>query len=240
MAVYNQQTPNDPDLADALNLLQKQIFLNLNCHHVATIQEFDALTQRAKATINYTKTYFRPISGATTTETVQVSYPVLVDCPVIVLGGGQGSIQFPITKGDECLALFNDRDIDNWLQGTTTQPVNSGRLHSFADAILLVGVRSLPNVLTSYPTDHVAVKFGTTVIKLYADKASIEVGATMKMEMNATGKLSITNSAVEFVGALSQLFKDIQQGMVSTMLGPQPLQMPTYNADLAQLDTFKE
>lgn len=149
--LVNNSVPNDPTLSDLLDLLKKEIFLNLNCCHVGTVQQFNPSTQTVYATINYTKTYFQLNSVTGLYNPVQVAYPTLINCPLFILRGGPVSLTFPINQGDECLLLFNDRDIDNWYaNGTQTQPVASQRLHAFNDAFALVGVRSTPNQLTTY------------------------------------------------------------------------------------------
>jgi hypothetical protein len=145
--------PNEPTLSDLLDLLKKEIFLDLNCHHVGTIQSFQATTQTVYATVNYTKTYFQLNTATGLYGPVQVNYPTLINCPLIVLRGGPVSLTFPIAKGDECILIFNDRDIDSWFaNGSSTQAVASARLHAFTDAFALVGVKSTPNVLTAYDT----------------------------------------------------------------------------------------
>lgn len=150
------QAPTDPTLADALNLLKKDIFLNINCHHIGTVQSFDSIKQRATATVNYKKTFFKLNTATKVYNPVLIDYPMLIDCPVVCLGGGPTASTFPIIQGDECLVLFNDRDMDNWYQGGGNGAVATPRLHSFADGIILVGLRSLANRLTFYdPTRYV-------------------------------------------------------------------------------------
>lgn len=154
--------PNEPQLSDLLGLLKKDIMLSLAAHHIGTVQSFDASNQTATATINYKKTYFQldPVSGDYVP--VLVDYPILIDCPVICLGGGLGALTFPIKAGDECVVLFNDRDLDTWFQGGSGGAVATPRLHSFSDAMILVGVRSLAKVLTDYDEERSSLKYGTT------------------------------------------------------------------------------
>jgi hypothetical protein len=232
--------PNEPELKDLVNLVKKDIFLSLNCHHVGTIQTFDSANQTATATINYKRTYFKPDPITGGSVPYLVDYPLLLDCPVICLGGGAASLRFPITTGDECLILFNDRDIDNWLStSSTSSGVATTRLHSFSDGIILVGVRSVSNVLESYSNSAVELVYGGNKISLDATKFKADLASGVSLEIDATGKLKITNGVGEFVSMLVQLFNDIQSGLVTTLLGPQPLIMPTFSTDLAELESFK-
>lgn len=52
------------------------------------------------------------------------------------------------------------------------------------------------------------------------------------------GKLSITKGNAEFVASVIKLLQDIQNAFTVTMLGNQPLVMPTFAEDLLQLQTF--
>jgi hypothetical protein len=147
--------PVEPTLADLLNLLKKEIFIDMNCHHLATIQSFNSTNQTATATMNYTKTVFQldPTTGLY--QPVQQDYPLMVDMPVIVLGGGQGNLTFPIAAGDQCVVLFNDRSIDNWFQSGQKGPVASSLFHCFSDGLVLVGLNSLNSLISNYDTIRV-------------------------------------------------------------------------------------
>lgn len=258
--VQQNQLPNQPELKDLLDLLKKDIFLNLNCHAIATVQSFDAANQTANVTINYKKVYFEPnvLTGGYTQKLVD--YPILTDCPVIALGGGNGALTFPIATGDECIVFFNDRDMDNWFNGSSSSPIATPRKHSFADAVILVGVRSLATKLVSYngtdielrtkdgnvkiaingEGEYIKASMGEDVsLEITADYIKGIVGAGMSFEVSSDGKVKFTNAGGELIAALSQLFTDIQNGLVSTALGPQQLQMPTFPTDLAILDGFK-
>lgn len=246
--------PNNPELKDLLDFFGKDLKLNFNCHHIGNIQVFNSTNQTAQVTINYTKTFLQIDDSGNTSITTQ-NYPMLISCPVICLGGGTGSLTFPILPGDECLVLFNDRDLDNWFSGSSSAAPASTRLHSFADAIVLVGLRSLPKVLVNYDTNAVTLQNGVNSVKVYdnealitvanntislqSDKAIVNLSTGVSLELDATGKLKITNLTGEFVSSLVQLFNDVQTGTVTTMLGPEPLVMPTFTTDLAVLQSFK-
>jgi hypothetical protein len=156
--------PSEPSLKDLLDLLKKDILLSLNAHHIGTIQSFNSAKQTATATINYPKTYYQLNSVTGLYNPVLVNYPLLVDCPVICLGGGTTALTFPIQTGDECLALFNDRAIDNWFSGGAGAALSNPRLHSFSDGLILVGLRSLGNVLTNYDSTRAVLRNGTTLV----------------------------------------------------------------------------
>lgn len=160
-AVLNQLAA-DIDLKDALDQLRKNIFQSLNCHAIATIQNFNPANQTVQATVNYTQT--RYVLQAGQYVATQVNYPLVVDCPVVVMGGGSGYVSFPIASGDQALIIFNDRDMDNWWAGSQNGPVNSNRMHSFADCIAIVGLHSMLNPIQSYDAIRALLKAGSAVV----------------------------------------------------------------------------
>jgi hypothetical protein len=164
----------DPTQADVLALHRAGIFTSMNCHHVGTVREFDATNQTAKATINYKQTVVQPNADTGVYQQVLVDYPILVDCPVVFLGGGASALTFPVAAGDECLILFNDRDFDDWFSGSNAGQPPTPRAHSFSDGIIVVGIRSLANVLSGFDSTRAslrngaaAVAVGPSLVKIY-------------------------------------------------------------------------
>jgi hypothetical protein len=59
--------------------------------------------------------------------------------------------------------LFNDRDIDNWFTNNGNQ-TNSNRLHSFSDAVLIVGLRPANSAIASFDMNRILLKKGNAVV----------------------------------------------------------------------------
>lgn len=176
--------PADPSLRDALNVAKREIMLGLLCHHIGVIEEFDDAKQTAKITIAYTKTFLQQEDDGSTTE-IPVEYPILSGCPVVFLGGGDSTLTFPVAKGDECIVLFNDRDFDNWYQGNLGAEVASPRLHSFADAIAIIGVRSDPKAIEAFDMERAVLKKGAALVGVGKDdKVKIAGNATTPTTLN--------------------------------------------------------
>ena len=188
------QKMTDPNLMDLLNIFKKQMFFDLNCHHIATIQSFDPEKQTVSATINYKKSYLRRDADGIY-KTVLLDYPILLDCPAVILGGGNAALTMPIAKGDQCLMLFNDRDIDNWFQSGQVGAVASARAHSMSDGFALVGVRSLANPLTDYDSARAVLRNGTTLVG---------VGEELIL-LNNAGGVSLGASLTNLITALTNL-----------------------------------
>jgi hypothetical protein len=176
--IVQNSTPTEPSLSDLLNLLKKEIFIDLNCHHLATIQSFNSTTQTVQATINYTKTSFTLDVSTNLYVATQTNYPLIVDMPVVILGGGSAYLTMPIAQGDQCIILFNDRSIDNWFQGGQVGPVATSRFHSFADGVALVGLNYLTGTgnttaLMNYDSARAVLRNGTTGVGVSTTKVKI-------------------------------------------------------------------
>lgn len=85
-----------------------------------------------------------------------------------------------------------------------------------------------------YASDGVTVLSSIKV----SDDVTIET-ELLTVKIGAAGTLAATNETGEFTAAIIQLFTDIMGGLTDTLIGPQPLVMPTFIEDLAILQTFK-
>ncbi len=161
----------DPEFSDYMDAFKSYLKIEFNCHAIGIVEDFYPDQQFVDVSLVYTKTEYVVENGVQVAK--YVPYPILTSVPIIVLGGGISYMSFPITRGDQCLLLFNDRDIDNWFLGSTNSPPNSSRLHSFADAIAIVGIRNKSNAIASYDLNRVVLAYGTTMVRVGADKVGI-------------------------------------------------------------------
>jgi len=166
---------NDASLSDLLMFFKKDIFTSLNCHAIGTIQSFDPSNQTCQATINYKQTAYKD-SPTGVQEVYFQDYPPIIGAPVIILSGGGANLTFPIQPGDECLILFNDRDFDNWWSSGQTKENKRGRVHSYTDAVVLVGLKSLAKKMANYDTSHAQLTWGNA--KLGITNAKVLVSNT--------------------------------------------------------------
>lgn len=181
MTLQNK-TIMDPGLTDTLLALKLDIFRNMNCVKIGSIQSFDVAKKTAKIQILFKRVL---PNGSV------ASYPVLVDCPVFTLQGGGGAIQMPITAGDNCLVLFSDRNIDAWFKnGSESAPLNS-RAHDISDGIALVGVNALGSSLQNYQTSKLRIFFGGTEIDL--------AGEILTLKNSTTSLLVLLNGLITVI-----------------------------------------
>jgi len=212
MMGFNKEV-DEPNLRDLLDAHKKDIFLSMNCHAIGIIEEFDAAKQTVKARIAYKKTFYEK-QGKNYKE-VLVDYPFLIDCPAIVLSGGDFSVKMPIKQGDECLVLFNDRSIDKWFESGNVVQLDSNRLHSFSDGIVLVGVRSLARSIEGYEENKVRIGdethdliLGDGEATLKMDQSIVEVKEKIKIENSSKNLKQLLQDLITAVGAITHDYID--------------------------------
>jgi hypothetical protein len=145
----------DPELNDIILKLKNDVAYSLFCVQIGTIELYNAATNSANISINFKRKFPDGTIG---------TYPLLVDCPVYIVSGGDACLTMPITKGDQCIILFNDRNIDNWYYSGAIDVPDTPRAHNVSDAIALVGIRNLKTARLT-PSSAAGINAGSK--KLY-------------------------------------------------------------------------
>ena len=111
--------------------------------------------------------------------------PPIIECPVQIPGSGDYTVEFEIKPGTECLLIFSQRCIDDWINsgGVAKQPII--RFHDMNDACAMLGIRSEPNAITNYSNNGLKLrnKDGSQYVWLKND-GSIEVISTGDINLN--------------------------------------------------------
>jgi hypothetical protein len=121
----------EPDIKILMDEMKSEIFATMNCIQIGRVESVNLSEQTVEAAIQVRR---QSVDGSS------IAYPVLVDVPFFVLQGGQAYIDMPITAGDYCLILFNDRNIDRWWATANVAEPATSRKHSLSDGIALVGI----------------------------------------------------------------------------------------------------
>lgn len=188
---------NNPDLLiPDLNLLLQnkkyEIKTEINCIAVGTVTAFTATNSKAP-TVSVLVNYLRVIYGgvaqnAPNSDTVNnktLPYPTIINCPLLISAGGSSYLTFPVAVGDQCVILFNDRDIDNWwTTGSANSAPNSNRVHDLNDAMVFVGVRPQNSPIANYNMSGPQLTNGLAFISV-EDKIKLSVNAvTLKQGLD--------------------------------------------------------
>lgn len=171
--------PNPPSFTDLLNDVLNHAGAYLNCHNIGKIVSFDKDTQTASVELLIKKLVGEDLNG----NKSYIKNSILVDVPCVVICGGSGRLEMPISSGDECLVLFNDRQIDNWFVSGDSSTIDIKRSHDLSDGIALVGIKSKRNSFTDYITDGVRLVYDFAVVQLKAIETYIH--NTVLVRINA-------------------------------------------------------
>lgn len=231
----------EPTLADVLVNFKQDIFSTLNCIKIGQISSFDATKKTAEVQI-----LFKRVLPDMTTQ----SYPLLIDCPVFTPQGGGGALQFPIQAGDQCLVLFSDRRLDEWLQGGGEAAPGDGRMHDLSDGIALVGMNALDSDLDDYPTDKVVLSYGDSRFELtstgwnFVATGGADVAIDDDIDLTADGggeillnaKVTIKNNTTTLLTLLNGLITLLE---ATTVQDPVSGPIPLTAATIAALEAYK-
>jgi hypothetical protein len=170
MSDIRTQSINDPDLDDVLDELKNEIFSTLNCIQIGKIESYNKDEQTVEIQIQ--------VKRRIGTDEIK-EYPLLVDCPIFILQGGGAYLEFPITKGDYCLILFNDRDMDTWWSAANVAEPLTTRKHSLSDGFAIIGINPK-----------------TSVFSLVGDKVKLN-GTGFDIEIETDENISIKSTGID-------------------------------------------
>jgi len=185
--------PSQPRKMDVYDAIDRRTKLSLNCVQVGVVQSFDASTQLATVKIAMKQVTNIDNQGVKTLQ----EYPLLLECPTFTLSGGSDFISMPISSGDNCLVLFNDRDIDAWLKSGDGGFPTTSRAHDLADGFCLVGVRPLTDSIASYLADGIRISHSVGAIMDFKDNLIESVATLFKHngDMTVSGDLLVEGDA---------------------------------------------
>lgn len=123
--------------------------LNLRVALPAIVTEFNDKQQTVT---------LQPAIAGTGADGAALKLPPLADVPVKFPRGGGFAFTFPITAGDEGLAIFSDRCIDGWFSTGRISQEDDHRLHDLSDGFFLPGVSSLSRAIGAFRNDAIVMR----------------------------------------------------------------------------------
>ena len=191
MADYNML--GDLDLKNLLDRFAKGFLQKINCVKVGKISSFDATNQTATVEID--------------------GYPTLANVPVSFICGANFSIQIPVESGDDCIVLFSDADLDNWIEGKGAEPAFGQDAHGLNGAVALLGIKNILTKIDNYITSGIRVKYKDTVLEVKEDGISANKDVSINGNLNVSGNISadgdiVSGGKMEAGNGASGTFKD--------------------------------
>ena len=206
-----------------LDAFKIEIAQSINCVLIGRIEDYSAAKNTASVSIQEQRRY---MNGAT------LDFPLLTDCPVFVLNGGGSFLNMPISSGDTCIVLFNDRDIDAWHHSGGVEIPQSLRTHSLSDGMVIVGVQNTKNVL-ALDDAMVELHGGPNPVQITSEEDitlttdSNTVVNTTKLTVSATtggiankmttGKLSVKNTTADLATLVNAFITAVAACNVGTL-----------------------
>lgn len=152
------------DLMSVLSLSLDKFGQDLNCVRVGIIQEFIWKEQVVRVKIASQRLINVNKDGSQTTEDYAEIYAKLCYASSFHL--------FPPKPGDECVLLFNDREMESWWVNGSANQRAYNRMHDLTDCIAICGLRSQPKLVNIF-TNLIEIFYDTllkTDIKILSDK----------------------------------------------------------------------
>jgi len=139
---------------------------------------------------------------------VSVALPVLVDCPVQFPAGGNCTLTFPVSEGDECLVVFASRCIDAWWQSGGVQEQAELRMHDLSDGFVLLGFRSVPRALANVNGSAAELRTddGAARIAIDGQSHAISIQTSAQVNVVTTASASVTAPSIS-LGAAGQTLR---------------------------------
>ena len=178
----NYQLLGNLDLKNLLDIFEEHIFRRLNCVKLGKIKTFYADKQTADIQID--------------------DYPLISGVPVSFICGANFSIQVPVEEGDDCIVLFCDGDLDNWVEGKGYVPAFSQDRHGLNGAVALLGIKNILTKVDNYITSGVRIQYKGSEIELNDNGIVIKGNVTVQGDVVADG-ISLKNHTHQYTMAQS-------------------------------------
>jgi hypothetical protein len=155
-------------------------------------------------------------------ETVSfLDLPVIRNVPICLAQSKQAGlyITVPIKTGDECLLVFSERSIDNFVKsGGVSFPAEgnkqvSPRHHDITDAICIPGVFTVPTALSSWNQDAIEVRNTAGTVKLSISSSKV----TITGDLEVTGKVDVVGDVkAGTISLKTHIHGGVMTGLAST------------------------
>lgn len=131
----------------------------------------------------------KPYGKYITQDEIELDYPVITEVPVIFpySSSTDTGIAFPVKKGDDCLVIISEVELDEWRSGAEAE----GSLRfDLSSAVAIPGIMKRGGDLFAEASSENAVVVRSGKVKLSVSNAGITLCGDLKVE----GNISYTGS----------------------------------------------
>lgn len=182
----------NPNLEDVFEIVKEHTMSLINCSKIGRIRSFNPNNCTA----------YIDIMELIQNDGANEIPSILADVPVIFYGSKNTRITPPDIVGSNCLLVFQDRNIDNFLiTGEQFEP-NDNRTHSYADCVALLTLNSYIDEPVMYDANALTLYNGTQFAKIFNN--SIELYAEkIKLYNSQTTLLTLINTLIDTIKGLT-------------------------------------
>lgn len=182
----------NPNLEDVFEIVKEHTMSLINCSKIGRIRSFNP--DNCTAYIDIMELI--PNDGNNEIPSI------LADVPVIFYGSRNTRITPPDIVGSNCLLIFQDRNIDNFLTTGEQYEPDNDRTHSYADCVALLTLNSYIDEPVMYDANALTLYNGTQFAKIFND--SIELYADkIKLYNSQTTLLTLINTLIDTIKGLT-------------------------------------
>lgn len=130
----------------------------------------------------------KPLGKCRISDEVMLDYPQISDVPIVIPVSEEIGVAFPVKKGDSCLLIISEIELDKWRTGSDSQ----GSLRfDLTSAIAIPGLLKKGNPLLSKACKSNAVVIGAGANSIAISGAGIEINGNVKVNghIKATGTI---------------------------------------------------
>lgn len=171
-------------LSTLIEIVKKNIFINLNVCLPATVISYDSSKNEVD---------LQPAIQEVLTNNKFLTLPQLFEIPVLELGGNDLSIKIPLKAGDTGIVIFCDRDITLFKQEKKNTQPNTLRKHDLADGIFI------PMRFGNSGSSSILIQSndGATQFEVTSSGINVKGNITVDGEITATDVKTTTNVSLK-------------------------------------------
>lgn len=198
-----------PDIMQTLYSVLEKTGKDLNCMRIGIVQTFYSDDLTADILIANKKTINLNADGTQNVRNYALIRAKVCYCTPY--------ITYPLKKGDECVLLFSDREIETWFINGEVNAESYPRLHDLTDAVAIVGLRSLPKMIEIL-ADTLHLFYGNSDIQLQNNQININ-SALLNIVGNTTQTGTITATNLNATAAATGSFRTADNKTVTVTNG---------------------
>lgn len=176
------------DLTQTISAAGTKTAMDINCMRIGVVQEFYPENLTAQIMLVDKKLMGLNPDGSQVLEEYPPIYAKVCYCNPFCT--------FPLTQGMECILLFNDRELETWFINGGSNIQAYPRMHDLTDAIAIVGIRSLPQMIQIL-TDCLHLFYGQSDLQLKAQQAVLN---SPQIDLNGTNAVNVNSATITLQG----------------------------------------